>query len=213
MITRKHPSGRLLERYASGELPPAPSITLAAHLESCAECEAHVRGLEEAHGDLLTSLPPASLGADALERLMARIDAGEGEEPTGRVTRAELDDVRLPNAVIEAGLGPRRWLAFGLWAAPVISPRRDDWRTFLLRAPAKTHIPSHGHPRGELMNVLFGVLHDGETLAAGDFAENRAGSEHALRVGDDGPCACLISLQGRPQWRGLSRLITPILGI
>lgn len=32
-------------------------------------------------------------------------------------------------------------------------------------------------------------------------------------VTGDGPCVCLVAIQGRVEWRGWARLITPVLGI
>jgi putative transcriptional regulator len=124
-----------------------------------------------------------------------------------------VGDVKLPFAAARAGVGLRRWLAPGLWAAPVQAAVHDDWRSFVLRAPARTVIPTHGHHGGELIAVLSGSFLDESLYGAGDFAESVANSEHALRVSADGPCACLIAVQGRIKWHGWSRMIRPLLGI
>lgn len=61
-----------------------------------------------------------------------------------------------------------------------------------------------------MIAVLGGAYADGRTIKAGDFASCRAGRHHGLRVSTDGPCACLIAVQGKVHWRGWARLITPV---
>lgn len=160
---------------------------------------------------MLAALPSTELEPDALERIMARLNGPGSDAPV--ISKTTVGDVDIPFAAARAGLGPRRWLAPGLWAAPVNAAVHDGWRTFLLRAPARSVIPTHGHRGGELVAVLSGSFMDGELYSAGDFAESVAHSEHKLRVSADGPCACLIAMQGRVQWHGWSRMIRPLLGI
>jgi putative transcriptional regulator len=202
----------LLASFATGGLPPAPSITVSAHVEACGECRKRVCAFEEAEGRFLLASEPAPLAPDALGRLLAQIDLDPAAERRPRVN-AQLADIRIPEAAARTGFGPRRWLRPGLWVAPIRGTPLDGWQTFLLRVPARTTIPTHGHSGGELVAVLAGAFQDGRTYAAGDFAEDVRGSDHHPKVASDGPCACLISLQGRVQWRGWAKLIGPVLGI
>ncbi len=211
MRTFHHVSPEHLANYATGELPLAAAIVVAAHLETCGLCRGQVSKIEEAEGRLLEALPATEMNSDGLERVMARLGGSDPDPPAPRKTT--VGDVDLPFAAARAGLGPRRWLGPGLWAAPVKAAVHDDWRTILLRAPAQTLIPTHGHRGGELIAVLSGSFMDGALYSAGDFAESVAHSEHELRVSADGPCACLIAMQGRVQWHGWSRMIRPLLGI
>ena len=148
----------------------------------------------------------------ALRRALAWLNGPMlDDDPQSEIDR--LADVTLPRSVARAGLGRRRWLAPGLWAAPVRTPRTDDWRTFLLRVPANMTVPTHGHRGGELIAVWDGAFQNGGLHVAGDFAENIADSNHQLRVTPAGRCVCVISVQGRIQWRGWAKMITPVLGI
>lgn len=213
MTPRRHPSAALIADYATGRICYAPAVTVAAHLQTCSACHRQVRQFEEAEGRVLEAIEPATLTPGSLERILDRLRSDpESISPTLEAAQ-RLADVELPDAVKRAGLGARRWLAPGLWTAPVRARRTDDWRTFLLRVPAGTSIPSHRHRGGELIAVLSGSFSDGETFTAGDFGENTAGSNHEVRVGPDAHCVCLISIQGRAQWRGWARVITPVLGI
>lgn len=209
--TSHHVSPERLANYATGELPLAAAIVVAAHLETCQACRALVSKIEEAEGRMLATLPPSEMEPDGLERVMARLDGPSPDAPI--ISKTIIGDVEIPLGAARAGLGPRRWLAPGLWAAPVNAAVHDGWRTFLLRAPARSVVPTHGHRGGELIAVLSGSFMDGELYSAGDFAESVAHSEHELRVSADGPCACLIAMQGRVQWHGWWRMIRPLLGI
>lgn len=214
MSILKHPSPSLVANYAAGLLATGPCLTVESHLEGCAECRSHVARVEATEGLRLNALPPTAMAPDALDRLFARIDASTPwVEPTAPEQVAGLEDVPLPRSVAAFGLRPRRWLSPGFWVAHVDIPREDDWRTFILRAPAKSRIPAHSHPSEEYISVLTGAFHDGEHYSAGDFGENFAGSSHTLEIGDEAPCACLIAIRGNIEWRGWAKIIGPALGI
>jgi putative transcriptional regulator len=211
-----HPSASLLAAYAGGDLALAPALPVSAHLETCPDCRGRVVAFEEAQGALLASQPPVPIDAGRLDCILEWIDApvdGAGHRPPPPPAPSLTGGVPLPQAVIDVGFGPRRWLTPNLWAAVVHAARIDDWRIFILHAPARTRIPSHGHVGGELIAVLAGDFSDGDTYGPGDFAENAAGRDHELKVGANGPCTCLIAIQGELRWRGWAKLITPLLGI
>ncbi|WP_366928782.1 cupin domain-containing protein [Phenylobacterium sp.] len=145
--------------------------------------------------------------------MLARIDASPAADPEHHIGRKSLGDVRLPAAVASAGLERRKWLAPGLWTAAVRAPRTEGWRTLLLRAPARMRIPKHEHGGRELIAVLQGAFRDGHIYAAGDFEEHESGSGHSLAITSDGPCACLISVQGQAHWHGWARIVAPLVGM
>lgn len=211
-MTIHHPSAALLYQYATGRMPLAPAITVSAHLETCSACRGAVRGVEQTEGRRLEGSQPALMEPAAFADAMGGIDAYEASAPQDTAT-SYVAGITLPLATGRAGLGPRRWLAPGLWAAPVIASRADGWRAFLLRAPASTCIPDHRHKGVELIAVLAGAFLDGKRLDAGDFMETSADANHGLKVTAEGQCVCLIAIQGPVQWRGWARLITPLLGI
>jgi putative transcriptional regulator len=208
-----HPSATLLARYACGDTPLAVGLTLSAHLESCSACRSHVHAVEEAQGRSLEALDPAPLNPDALETALLRLESLDPAPPDAKAVVDHLGDVRLPAAVARLGRLSRRFVAPGLWAAPIRVARTGDWRAFILRAPPGAIIPRHGHRGGELVAVLAGAFHDGETYRAGDYLEGAPAADHSLRVTPDGPCVCLVAVQGRIQWRGWARVLTPMLGL
>ncbi len=202
---QSHPSPDLIERFAAGQLPLAPSLVVESHIESCPDCTAQASRLEAAHGRALADLPDAALRADALDRALAALDA-----PTSKTIAG---DTPLPAAVIRQGLHPRRFIGPDYWVAPVRRARRDTWRAYVLRAPAGTAIPAHRHLGQEYFQVLTGSVVDGGLHRTGDFVGGGKGADHALRVTDDGPCACLIAVEHGARWRGAMRLLSPLLGV
>jgi putative transcriptional regulator len=213
LIPCSHPSPSLLADFATGRLSRAPGVAVSAHLEWCAVCSTQVQALEDIEGDSLAAVDPVALAENALADVMMKL----GQQPSGVVglkrSKNRLADVQIPQAAQQAGLGPRRWLAAGLWVAPVLTAPIDSWRTFLLRAPAGTKIPAHSHRGDELIAVLTGAICDGQTYAAGDFAEISRAVDHHLMVTSDGPCACLIAVEGGISWRGWAKIIKPLTGI
>jgi putative transcriptional regulator len=208
-----HPSAAFLARYAYGDAPLAVGLTLSAHLESCSACRSQVDSFEEGEGRRLEALDPAPLNPDALETALRRLKSVDLAPSAAKAVVDHLGDVRLPAAVARLGRPSRRFVAPGMWAAPIRAARTDDWRAFILRAPAGVVIPTHGHRGGELIAVLAGAFRDGETYRAGDYLEGVPAADHRLRVTSDGPCVCLVAVQGRIQWRGWARVLTPMLGL
>ncbi len=206
----KHPSAALLQRHATGDLPHPAWIAVDAHVETCGICAAVTSAAEEAEGLRLAETAPIDLAPDVLDRLLASLT--EQTAPKS-ATRKRIGDVELPRAVAEAGVGKRRWLTPGFWAAFVDAPDADDWRAFVLRTPPGAVVPSHRHNGPELIAVLAGELTDGRRYKAGDFAEIGQDDEHALRAGRNEPCVCLIAVQGRFRWTGPARILSPILGV
>lgn len=205
-MVQSHPSPDLLDRFAAGELPLAPALVVECHLEACPSCAANASRHEADHGEMLAELPDAPLRADALERALANL--------TPQVAQpSRIGDVPLPQALVRQGLHTRRFLGPDFWLAPVRRTRRDSWRAYVLRAPAGTKIPAHRHLGLEYFQVLMGAVTDGGPHVQGDFVGGAAGSDHVLQVGADGPCACLIAVEHGAQWRGVTRLLSPWLGI
>jgi putative transcriptional regulator len=209
-----HPSSQLIAAFAARDLPVAAGVTVAAHLEACPTCRLRVRLVEEAAGEGLGEQTAAPLAAGALEDVLQRLDLAAPDPPLSRSEPATtIADVRIPSAAGRVGLGSRRWLAPGLWTARVRAPATDRWRAFLLRAPAGTRIPMHQHGGAELITVISGAFDQGRRYAAGDFAENDGQERHELTVTSDGPCACLVSTQGRLIWSGWSKMVGTVLDI
>ncbi len=214
MSISHHPSEAVLAAYASGGLADGPGLVVCAHLERCAKCRADLRLLEAVGGALIDDLMPTEMEPDALALALARIERPAPPRASTPVKRAGPDGMVLPGALARRGVGPRRFLAPGIWVAPVPSRSADGWRTYLLRAPAGMAVIDHDHHGAEYTLVLEGALADGDArYDAGDFGEAGPGHKHQPKAEPDAPCICLISGQGGIKARGLWTLAKPYLGV
>lgn len=204
-----HPSDELLKAYAAGWLARAASLCVAVHLERCEPCGVRLAAEEDAQAQFVEALPEAPMDAARLSELMAKLEA-VAVQPAPR--ERTLGDVVLPQALLDARIGRRRWLRPGYWLAPLPEVRAERWRAYLLRLPAGQAVPVHGHRGQELICVLQGSFEARGAYAAGDFVEVSPEVEHSLQAGDE-PCACLVASEGPLVLAGTAKLLRPVLPI
>jgi len=197
MSIQHHPSEALLIDYAAGAMGPAQSMVLATHLHACAECRAQIRAAEAVGGALLEDIATTSMAADALDRALAAIDRPEPEQPSPQPARAQVpqpaDWIAVPPEVAEAA-SRKRWVAPGVWVAPVDTGAKDGPLSYLLRVGKRMRMPQHTHAGSELTVILKGAFVDGRVrFGPGDLAEVDDDVEHSPVILDDGECVCLVA--------------------
>ncbi|MBL8544406.1 MAG: cupin domain-containing protein [Hyphomonadaceae bacterium] len=194
MSPRHHPPADLLAAYSSGALAPGFALVVSAHLEGCAACRARVGSYEAASGAALSDLPEAGVEADALSRVMARLDQAPRVAPP--VDARPLIE-RLP-------LKPRRWVAPGVWTAAVDTPHDPNDRVYLLSVAPGMPTARHEHSGAEFCTVLKGAYRDDlGTFGAGDFAAVEGAFNHQPVVVSEEACVCLFATEGRLRPQGL----------
>ena len=204
MTIRHHPSDETVLAYANGSLTPALSLIVGAHADGCGTCREPVRLAQTLGGLFLYSLPPSEMNTGALAGVLRRLDGPEERtEPPARRSPLALD---LPPSLHGQAIGPKRWLAPGIWVSPILKDRMHGTRAYLIGAAAGKALPHHGHNGIELTQVLQGEFFDGSTrYGTGDFLEADGGHEHHPLVGSGRECICAIASQGIP--RGLVGLL------
>lgn len=192
MSVLHHPSPDILAAYAAGTLEPGFGLVVSAHVETCASCRKQVGLFEAASGAALADLPRADVAANALDRVMARVD--DVAPPTPVDTRPLLE--RLP-------LKRRKWVAPGVWVAAVDTPHAKDNRVYVLSVAAGMPTARHEHTGAEFCTVLQGAYRDElGTFSAGDFAAAYDDLNHQPMVVGDEPCICLFATEGRLKPQG-----------
>ena len=196
MSLAHHPTDDLLLDLAAGRLERGPALVLNAHLESCPDCRTAAGGFEGVGGALMQALPAAEMRADALERALAGLDVPPPPLPTAKIR------VDLPQMLAGETLGPRRWLAPGLWLRKLERRPADRFHTYLLHSAPGRRLPRHGHEGAEYVCVLEGAFRDKTgRYGPGDFACGDEDLEHSPRATPEAACLCLIATEGRLQMR------------
>lgn len=204
------PSEERLLAYAAGTLSPPEAVVVAAHLALRPANNAWVRRLQALGGEFLEEAQPSALSQDALARMMAQIETDSGEV---RTTTPLNDMPELPEPLRNYALGPWRWVGPGIRARDVHAPRDGDCRVILLKIDPGRETPRHTHGGVELTCVLSGAYATETTrFEVGDLEEADEEVLHRPRVVSDGPCLCVVALDGQIQPDGwLGRLIGPFI--
>lgn len=217
-MIQHHPADDLLLALAAGNLPSGPSVVVASHVESCAQCGERMRVLEALGGALLEEVTPALLPSQALARTLAAIDAPP--QPPARVATSGAHPalphgMDWPRALWGCTATPWRWLGPGMRWSRVTLPHDSAANVFLLRIGAGKNLPMHTHSRSELTQVLYGSFHDGRALfGPGDFDEADGSILHQPVVRAGSECICLACVEGKVLFQGmLARTLGAMIGM
>jgi putative transcriptional regulator len=209
-----HPSRDRLLEFATGVLSGHSALVVGAHLQACRACAGEVEANEAIGGALLSALPPAPMDEDALARALARIERPVPAPAPGPAAPVAFDWEIFPPPAVEAARKRRRWVAPGVWKAPVTGGAFGR-RSYLLGIGRGISVPRHTHRGSEMVCVLKGAFEDrGIVYRPGDFCESGESVVHQPRVTMDGQCVCLIAVEASlvaRDWVG--RLFQPFVRI
>jgi putative transcriptional regulator len=164
---------------------------------------------------------PAGLAADALNRVLAEIDAGEAADAlapsafAGRAHGDELAALPLPvrDAALEALGHDAHWdfAGFGIQRLPLFSDAGAHAE--LMRIEPGRGVAEHDHEDDELTLVLTGAYNDGEgAYGPGDVSLARPGFSHTPRAEPGEVCYVLVAFKGAPRFKGLFGLAQRLFG-
>lgn len=180
---------------------------MAAHLEFCAKCRAHVQQLSDLGAQIMARIAPeqaVEADDDGFDRLMQKIDSGQAQEqaevsaPVMAATPA--NGVTLPRVVqklAQGSLQSLNWVQLGksLRIAPV-NVGDGVRQTSLYDIRAGGQMPEHEHRGEEITVLLKGSFSDAEgKYVRGDFVVRHAGEKHQPTATMDTDCICLVSLE------------------
>ena len=186
-----------------------------------ADADFVARDDDVASGVFLGEEAPAGLAADALNRVLAEIDAGEAADAAaqsgfaGRLHGEELAALPPPvrDAALEALGHDAGWTfaGFGIQRLALFSD--DGARAELMRIEPGRGVAEHDHEDEELTLVLTGAYNDG--LAAyrpGDVSLARPGFSHTPRAEPGDVCYVLVAFKGAPKFKGVFGLAQRLFG-
>lgn len=201
-MIQHHPNDETLGLYAFDALKAGARLVVDTHLRSCGRCRRAVSGFEAAGAVLMEEGEGVPLAPGALRRTLERL--GEPQEPPPRAVSFE--------DLLERGW----WLpaAPGLWFKPLRSFAGSGEHLYFLKARGGVALPEHGHSGCERLAVLRGAVED-ETgrYGPGDFAECDEALMHQPRAAAGAVCVCLAVTDGPLKFRGVARLMQPLLGV
>ncbi len=216
-----HPDDDLLVAYAAGELDEAWSLLIATHTALCPACRARVDAAEAMGAALIDDVAPNELpemADDALERALEYAGV-QDPVPAVRTLQAAGAAPVLPQPLRDyAGgdVGSLEWRRLGSSAyhIPLVT-KRGAPTARLLKIPAGSAVPEHGHNGLELTMVLAGsFVDDGVRFARGDVETADVDVEHQPVAEADADCICLAVTDGPLRFRGpVARLMQPFISI
>lgn len=205
-----HVPDRLMLAYASGNLPHAFALVIAAHVSLCAECRAAMEAHCAVGGALLDEVPGMPVSDGLRGDLLARLDDRADDTPVHR--RAGP----LPGPVMTQlqGRAPR-WRSVGGGVRQCVLSADRTGSARLLSIPAGRAVPDHSHGGLELTLVLQGAFAD-ETgrFARGDLEVADDDLEHKPVAEAGQTCICLAATDAPLRFKGLvPRMLQPFFGI
>ncbi|WP_127112040.1 ChrR family anti-sigma-E factor [Shimia sediminis] len=207
---RHHIPEPLLLAYASGNLPHAYAVVVAAHISVCDTCRAVSEGHATVGGQVIEATSREPISSALRSRVLDMLDNPDPLPSTPQAKGiypapvAELFPGQMPN-----------WKSLGMGVKQSILSQNRSGSVRLLYIPGGRAMPHHGHNGLELTLVLQGAFRD-ETgrFARGDVELGLPDLNHTP-VAEEGPaCICLAATDAKLKFNSLiPRLLQPFLKI
>lgn len=211
---KHHLTDALLMGYAAGSLPEAFNLVVATHISMCDTCRAALAEFEAVGGEVMLDADPVDMAEDALTAAMARIMAAPRSElpkaiPARGVFPAPLRDY------VSGDLDHVKWRKIGGGVSQMVLETDGGASVRLLRIPAGTAVPDHGHRGTELTLVLQGAFVDEtDRFAAGDIEVANEDLNHTPVAEQGVDCICLAATDAPLRFKGLlPRIAQRFIGI
>jgi putative transcriptional regulator len=208
-------SDEFLLDHASGAASAPVSLLVASHLTLNPEARRSYRRLEALGGVMLEQIEAAPTSPDALERIMARLDAAE---PATVVPVETIMIAGLPAPLgryVAGGVDslPWRQVTRGVEEAALPISGSGGEKATLLRIAAGRAIPKHTHRGLEMTLVLDGAFDDeAGHYGRGDVCVADVKIEHQPVAAIAKDCLCLVVASSPIRLTGkLLRLLNPFL--
>lgn len=206
---KHHLTTPLLMGYAAGTLPEAFNLVVATHISLCDDCRAAMAEFDAIGGETMLDAGTAPMSDDAFADTLALIAKGD----TDVVKPHRVGPYPAPLAAYMPN--GEKWRKIGGGVSQMVLHTGDRATLRLLKIPAGTAVPDHGHKGAELTLVLQGAFVDEtDRFAVGD-VEVANEDMHHTPVAEAGlDCICLSATDAPLAFRGfIPRLAGRIMGI
>ena len=212
---KHHLTEPLLMGYAAGTLPEAFNLVVATHITMCDDCRAALAGYDAVGGEIMLDSDAVSVAEDALAATMAMIDSGFGAE---KPVPVRTQNTVLPGPLqdyVKGDLDNLKWRKVGGDVSQMVLKTSRDASVRLLRIPAGTAMPDHGHRGTELTLVLQGAFMDEhDHFGTGDVEVANEDMHHTPVAEAGMDCICLAASDAPLRFNGIiPRLAQRFIGI
>lgn len=202
---KHHLTDDILMGYASGNLPEAFNLMVAAHLSLCDTCRAQAESFDAIGGEVLAqasdddiALEPGSFAATMALIAGGEVDTAPVQRKAGSILPGPLQDY------IGGDLDAVKWRSIGMGVKQAILPTSREASARLLFIPAGAAMPDHGHQGTEMTMVLQGAFQDEDDYFARGDVEMAGSDMHHTPVADiHEDCICLAVTDAPLQFEGI----------
>jgi len=217
---KHHLTDALLMGYSAGTLPEAFNLVVATHISLCDECRARMYEFDSVGGEILEEETIASMSESSLNQTLDMIEAGDiAQLAASAVTPSSPNtDTIFPTPLqdyVGGDLDAVKWRKMGGGVQQAILKADKSATVRLLRIPAGTAVPDHGHCGTELTLVLQGAFRDEtDRFGVGDIEVANEDLNHQPIAEDGADCICLAATDAPLQFNSwLPRIAQPFLRI
>lgn len=208
-----HLNEELLLGYATGNLPEAFNLVIATHVSLCDDCRAQLESFEALGGEVLQKCGTVDVSKDALSATLAKIAAAPVAE-----MRVPVSSGIFPTPLqdyVDGDLDAVHWRKVGGGVSQAILKTSKTASVRLLRIPAGTEVPDHGHRGTEMTLVLKGAFRDEhDRFARGDIEIADEDVQHTPVAEEGEDCICLAASDAPLRFTGLlPRIMQPFARI
>lgn len=212
---KHHLTDDLLMGYSAGALPEAFNVVVATHISLCDECRARLASFDAVGGAVVESVDAVDMAEDSLAAVMAKISA-KPDAPVNVPTPRTRSIFPTPlQEYISGNIDDVKWRKIGGGVSQAVLKTSKDASVRLLRIPAGTAVPDHGHRGTELTLVLQGAFKDEhDRFGKGDIEVANEDLHHTPVAEDGMDCICLAASDAPLKFNGfLPRLAQRFVGI
>ena len=191
---KHHLTDALLMGYSAGTLPEAFNLVVATHISMCDDCRAALAEFDAVGGEVMMASNDTEMAEDSLEATLAMIAQGDMPET---IHQAPAVDHVFPAPLRDYVRGDAdavKWRRIGGGVSQMVLKSSKDATVRLLKIPAGTAVPDHGHRGTELTLVLQGAFADDhDRFGTGDIEVANEDMVHTPVAEAGVDCICLTA--------------------